>query len=69
MRLLIDTHALIWHSDASPQMSAVATALMNDPANDRLLSIGSVWEIAIKAGMKKLASEDLFSRSCRARPY
>jgi PIN domain nuclease of toxin-antitoxin system len=35
-------------------MSATATALLVDPANDLLLSMASVWEIAIKVGVKKL---------------
>ena len=55
MKLLLDTHSLIWHSDSSPLMSPKATKLLNDPANDLLLSMASVWEIAIKVGMRKLA--------------
>lgn len=35
-------------------MSKTATALIVDPANELLLSMASVWEIAIKVGMKKL---------------
>ncbi|MCY2945367.1 MAG: hypothetical protein NT142_12715 [Planctomycetota bacterium] len=35
-------------------MSATATALAVDPANELFLSMASVWEIAIKVGMKKL---------------
>lgn len=54
MKLLLDTHAFLWHADGSPQMSATATALAVDPANELFLSMASVWEIAIKVGMKKL---------------
>lgn len=54
MRLLIDTHVLIWHSNNSPQVSATAAALLNDPSNDLYLSMASAWEIAIKVGLKKL---------------
>ncbi len=54
MKLLLDAHSLIWHSDSSPQMSPRATVLLNDPANELVLSMASVWEIAIKVGMKKL---------------
>ena len=54
MKLLLDTHAFLWHADGSPQMSATATALVVDPANELFLSMASVWEIAIKVGMKKL---------------
>jgi hypothetical protein len=35
-------------------MSATATALLVDPTNDLILSMASVWEIAIKVGLKKL---------------
>jgi PIN domain nuclease of toxin-antitoxin system len=54
MRLLLDTHTFLWHSDGSTQTSATATALLVDPANELFLSMASVWEIAIKAGLKKL---------------
>jgi PIN domain nuclease of toxin-antitoxin system len=54
MKLLLDTHTFLWHSDGSPQISTGATALLVDPANDLFLSMASVWEIAIKVGLKKL---------------
>jgi PIN domain nuclease of toxin-antitoxin system len=54
VRLLLDTHVFLWHADGSPQMSARATALLADPGNDLLLSIASLWEIAIKVGLGKL---------------
>lgn len=54
MKLLLDTHTLLWHADGSPQMSATATALVNDPTNELFLSMASAWEIAIKVGIKKL---------------
>jgi PIN domain nuclease of toxin-antitoxin system len=54
MKLLLDTHTLLWHADGSPQMSATATALLVDPANELFLSMAALWEIAIKVGLKKL---------------
>jgi|SRR5271157_1775548 len=54
MRLLIDTHALIWYVDQDHLLSPVAHAAITDPSNDLLLSSGSIWEIAIKVGLKKL---------------
>ena len=54
MKLLLDTHTFLWHADGDPRMSATATALLVDPANDLFLSMASVWEIAIKVGLKKL---------------
>jgi PIN domain nuclease of toxin-antitoxin system len=56
MKLLLDTHTFLWHSNGSgSQISASATSLLADPANDLCLSIASVWEIAIKVGLKKLS--------------
>lgn len=54
MRLLIDSHALIWYVDQHQQLSSVSHAAMSDPANELLLSAGSIWEIAIKIGLGKL---------------
>ena len=54
MKLLLDTHTFLWHADSNPNMSATATALLVDPANELFLSMASVWEIAIKVGLKKL---------------
>ena len=54
MKLLLDTHTFLWHADGDPQMSATATALLIDPANELFLSMATVWEIAIKVGLKKL---------------
>ena len=54
MRLLLDTHAFLWFINDDPQLSAYAKSLIEDSANDVLLSIASVWEIAIKASLGKL---------------
>jgi len=54
MKVLQDTHTFLWHAEGSPQMSAAATAALIDPANELFLSMASVWEIAIKVGLKKL---------------
>jgi PIN domain nuclease of toxin-antitoxin system len=54
MKLLLDTHTFLWHAEGSPRISAKATALLVDPANELFLSMASVWEIAIKVGLQKL---------------
>jgi PIN domain nuclease of toxin-antitoxin system len=54
VRLLLDSHTFLWHADGDPRMSPTATALLIDPANELFLSISSIWEIAIKVGLKKL---------------
>jgi PIN domain nuclease of toxin-antitoxin system len=54
VKLLLDTHTLIWSVDEPSRLSPDAAAALQDPANDLLLSVGSVWEIAIKIGLGKL---------------
>jgi PIN domain nuclease of toxin-antitoxin system len=54
MRLLLDAHALIWYVDQDHLLSQAAHAAMTDSANELLLSAGTVWEIGIKVGLKKL---------------
>jgi PIN domain nuclease of toxin-antitoxin system len=61
MKLLLDTHTFLWHADGSPQMSAAATNLLVDPANELFLSMTSVWEIAIKVGLKKLTLSNAYA--------
>jgi PIN domain nuclease of toxin-antitoxin system len=54
MRLLLDTHTFLWFVLNEPQLSGTAQSLIGDPANDVLISPASYWEIAIKAGLRKL---------------
>ena len=54
MRLLLDTHTLLWSVDEPSKLSAAADAALKDPANDLLLSSATVWELAIEVGQGKL---------------
>ena len=54
MRLLLDTHTLLWFLLNDPKLSSTGRALIRDPANDVYVSVASCWEIAIKAGIGKL---------------
>jgi PIN domain nuclease of toxin-antitoxin system len=54
MKLLLDTHAMLWFFWDDPQLSANAKQLIVDPNNQKLVSIASVWEIAIKAAVGKI---------------
>lgn len=55
MRLLIDSQSLIWYVDQDHLLTPAAHAGITDPNNDLLLSAATVWEIAIKVGLKKLS--------------
>lgn len=54
MRLLLDTHALFWFVTADPQLSPIARQAIADPNNEKLVSLVSVWEIAIKHSLGRL---------------
>lgn len=54
MRLILDTHTFLWYIFGDPQLSAAATALLQDPANEKLLSLASPWEVGIKVSTGKL---------------
>lgn len=52
MRVLLDTHALLWFALNDPQVSSLAMSHIMDPANEKFVSPAS-WEIAIKISVKK----------------
>lgn len=54
MRILLDTHAFLWWISNDPQLSAQARSLIEDVANEIVVSAVSGWEIAIKAQLGKL---------------
>ena len=51
MRLLLDTHLLLWAAGPSPRLSSQARRLIEDPDNELLASAASLWEIAIKSAL------------------
>ena len=53
MKLLLDTHTFLWFLDDSPQLSQKGKALL-EADNELLLSVASLWEIAIKLRLGKL---------------
>ncbi len=54
MRVLLDSHTLIWAADDPAQIPAPAMRELQDPANDRLISAATIWELAIKVALGKL---------------
>ena len=55
MKLLLDTHVLLWAAGAPRRLSPAARALLEDEANELLFSAASLWEVAIK---QQLGRED-----------
>jgi PIN domain nuclease of toxin-antitoxin system len=54
VRVLADTHAIIWFALADARLSATAHTTLADPANEVFVSPASYWEIAIKVHIGKL---------------
>ena len=53
MKLLLDTHLLLWAAGQPRKLSAAARKLLADTANELLFSAASLWEIAIKRGLDR----------------
>jgi PIN domain nuclease of toxin-antitoxin system len=54
MRVLLDTHALLWWLDGNTRLSKKARAAIVNPANTVFVSAASAWEITTKARLGKL---------------
>jgi Uncharacterized protein conserved in bacteria len=51
MKLLLDTHLLLWAAGQADRLSAAALKLINDGNNELLFSAASLWEVAIKRSL------------------
>ena len=54
MRLLLDTHVLIWAVDQPDRLGSRARSALEDAGNEALISAATTWEIAIKTGLGEL---------------
>jgi PIN domain nuclease of toxin-antitoxin system len=54
MKLLLDTHTLLWMVDGSAELSSRAAKLIADGSNTKHVSLATLWEIAIKVSTGKL---------------
>jgi PIN domain nuclease of toxin-antitoxin system len=54
MRLLLDTHALLWWIFDDPKLTKAARRLIADPDNEAIVSAAAGWEIATKHRLGKL---------------
>jgi PIN domain nuclease of toxin-antitoxin system len=53
LKLLLDTHLLLWAAEDSPSLSLVAQTLIEDKANELHFSLISIWEMAIKHSLQR----------------
>lgn len=58
MRLLLDTHALLWAAAKDKRVTRRAHSVLNDSRNSFFLSAASAWEIVIKHGTGRLRLPD-----------
>jgi PIN domain nuclease of toxin-antitoxin system len=66
MRLLLDTHALLWWLTRDAKLSPAARAAIADPDSEVAVSAASAWEMAIKSALGKLkAPADLGAQLAR----
>lgn len=63
MKLLVDTHVLLWILQDDPSLSPVARNAYGDPANVLHFSVASYWELCIKLSLGKLRLADGWSSS------
>jgi len=54
MRVLLDTHTLLWWLDGDRRLSRRARSLIGKETNTVLVSAASAWEITTKARLGKL---------------
>jgi PIN domain nuclease of toxin-antitoxin system len=55
VKLLLDSHTLLWAVDNPARLGPKALSELQDPGNEVLLSAATIWEIAIKVGLGKLS--------------
>ena len=53
MKVLLDTHFILWSLLEQRRLTTQARAIIDDPGNELLFSTASLWEIAIKRGLGK----------------
>lgn len=53
MKLLLDTHLLLWAAGQPDKLSPEARRLIDSPDNELIFSAASLWEITIKSGLRR----------------
>ncbi len=51
MKLLLDTHLLLWAAGEPERLPVAARELIDDANNQPMFSVASLWEVAIKSGL------------------
>lgn len=57
MRLLLDTHVLVWCLSGDRKLPPATADLIRDPETDVYFSAASIWEVAIKSALGKMRAD------------
>lgn len=60
MKLLLDTHALIWFVEDDEKLPNSLSTILGNRRNQIFISIATLWEIAIKISLEKLVINKTF---------
>ncbi|MBS1830437.1 MAG: type II toxin-antitoxin system VapC family toxin [Acidobacteria bacterium] len=69
MRILLDTHLILWWLAENPSLSPQALALIRDPENTIFFSAVSLWEIWLKLSLGKLRLPSEFESKLAAESF
>ena len=69
MRILLDTHLLLWWLEASPSLPAQAREMISAPANTIFVSAVSLWEIWLEAEPRQTPAAGRLHRKARRRIF
>src|SRR5437879_3642031 len=76
MKLLLDTHLLLWAAGEPRRLSKRAPTLIDNPDNELLFSAATGWDVAVKRGLGRQDSQVAawllhrgLSRPCRNLHY
>lgn len=69
MRILLDTHFLLWWLDDAPELGDTARVVISQPENLIFYSAASLWELRIKESTGKLELPENFSAILQSEPF
>lgn len=59
MRVLLDTHILLWWLSDDPRLPPAAESMLTEADNEIYVSAASIWEIAIKAALGRIEADPI----------
>ncbi len=69
MRLLLDTHALLWCLSSPEKLTSTTREMIVDPLNEVFVSAATIWEIGIKQALGKLRIPDDLAKQLKSKDF